>query len=98
MLQDHVTKFHKPNDIPEPRAQNHQQMKKFQCDVCEFNTPLYTELFKHKMSHGGPIQDIEPGELLINVMIEQQEMILDKIALSNQRWDIEFKDVRTNQD
>ena len=83
--------------------ENHKQtshsIKEFPCNVCDFKTPLYTDLWKHKMSHeGAPAANIEPGELFMNVIISQQDLILEQIQKSNQRWELQFNDLRLNQD
>ena len=54
---------------------------KFACDQCEFNTALYTDLWKHKLNHeGGPVDNIEQGELFINAIMAQQDLILQQLT------------------
>jgi hypothetical protein len=74
-------------------------VRKFSCNLCAFETALYTDLLKHKMTHlGGNVKDIDPGELLVNVIIAQQDSILEEIARSEKRMELCLKAIIGNQE
>ena len=86
-------------DLPtlEKHKLNCHVVTKFSCDLCEFSTPLYTDLWKHKLSHeGGSVHSIEQGELFIKIMISQQDLILQQIERNGKRWEEQLNDLKSN--
>ena len=84
-------------DLPslEKHKQTYHAVTKFSCNLCEFSTPLYTDLWKHKLSHeGGSVGNNEQG--FINIMMAQQELILQQLARSEKHREEQFKLFKSN--
>ena len=61
-------------------TQEHRQVREFACTECDYETYLYTDLCKHKMTHeGGQTQTSDSGESLANVLISQQTKYWSKL-------------------
>ena len=70
----------------------------FECNLCDFQTALYTELLKHKNSHGDTLTHIPAEEMFMNIVIKQQQNILGSISKTNLKIDKDVHELRVNQD
>ena len=48
----------------------------------------------HEMNE---VKDMDPGELLMNVIASQQDIICKQLEKSEERWETEFKGIKSNQ-
>ena len=64
-MDDHV-KAHHLTDAP-----TRQSTGMFECNICEYTTSRYTDLWKHKMNHNGsPLLDIDQEDVFFYHMNE----------------------------
>ena len=85
------------SDFPslQSHTHNYHARKKFPCDQCGYETEVYTDLCKHRMTHEGT-----PGKNILefmNIIIAQQGLILEQIANSEKRLEKQVKDICMNQ-
>ena len=71
--------------------------KRFPCDICEFESPISTEVLNHKIkNHKEGAKGMDASEMFMNV-VARQDLILEQMGKTENKWSDKLAGIEANQ-